>query len=505
MRIALVSHSAEHVDRGGPTTRIAGLAAAFERLGHTVHKIHNLESHVASGGYDIIHVFNTWPLVSAIRQLELGRAIAKRVVFSPIALNLTNKPFAEQGAVNVLEQSTSAQQVVTGFEAIRQIISRDTSPNDTVPCLHEGSAGHFDGLRAATKLADRVITLSAHERSFLDAIGASTHNTSLVWNGARQFQSSKQAAQRFKNQFGLDQFVLTVGRIESRKNQAAVAIAANDLNLPFVCIGTAHQLDYLQQVRKWSSNNLVHIPHTNDTDLLAGAYAAASVFCLPSWSEGAPISALEAFHAGTPMILSELSGEQEYFDQHARYTHPCDIKALVSAISERLNVAEPRTYSAPNSTLAERTTILSHAKQTLNVYREALLSNAEQAPEQGLSVKRSNHEASVPMLAAMPLQLTRERVAVEVWLTRQNRKYSIANLIGLVRNMPMRDVGYALYKRYRFRIRELITSLAGSPDRRTWAERVAPVSGRPGWQKTSHSKPGLVVQIYDRPSQEVDR
>lgn len=506
MRIALVSHSSEHIDRGGPTTRILGLADRFERQGHTVQTFHNLDTRIPSESFDIAHVFNSWPITGAIDQLKTSRAMAKRVVFSPIALNLMHKPFAEQGILSILEQAKSVDQVQSSLAAMKSIVpAKSACPSSGWP-LYEGAPGHFDGLKSATALADHVITLSEYEQSFLKSIRAPMAASSLVYNGARRFHCNESVAASFKNQFGLEKFILTVGRIESRKNQAAVAIAANKLNLPLVCIGAAHQSEYLQQVRNWGGESLVHIPHTEQADLLAGAYAAASVFCLPSWSEGAPIAALEAHHAGTPLVLSSLSGEREYFQSNARYVHPCDIDEMMSAIQASMHPTQPRSYDALDAQMADRTSVQSHADQTLRVY-QAVLNSPSHSKDRSRRIAPAPQESPVSgaPAATASREFTHERIAVEVWLTRQNRKYSFLNLAALLRNNSALEVAYVLSKRYVFRLKELWRSVARRSGSSAWIERSTPVRHKPSWLRRTFTKAGLVIQVYERPSQPVQR
>jgi len=54
--------------------------------------------------------------------------------------------------------------------------------------------------------------------------------------------------------------------------------------------------------------------------LLASAYAAAGVFCLPSLSEVMPLCVLEALAAGTPVVMTK--------------NHCMDIAALLNVVDE---------------------------------------------------------------------------------------------------------------------------------------------------------------------------
>jgi hypothetical protein len=125
-------------------------------------------------------------------------------------------------------------------------------------------------------------------------------------------------------------------------------------------------------VRKYSGANVIYIGRVNDRRLLASAYAGARALILPSWAEGASLAALEAGFLGTPLILSTMSSEREYFGDLADYVHPADTGGIRGALEHELH----------SSRLAERRFDLSaftrerygfgrHVETTLAVYRAA--------------------------------------------------------------------------------------------------------------------------------------
>jgi predicted SAM-dependent methyltransferase len=104
---------------------------------------------------------------------------------------------------------------------------------------------------------------------------------------------------------------------------------------------------------------------------LASAYRGATVFLMASWTEGAPLAALEAASAGTPLVLSSMSSEAEYFGDDALYVHPVDVTDIAAKVQQAatdpdLQSAESR--QAMSAKYQPRFSAERHAQQTLDFY-----------------------------------------------------------------------------------------------------------------------------------------
>ena len=71
------------------------------------------------------------------------------------------------------------------------------------------------------------------------------------------------------------------------------------------------------------------------------AYAACSVFALPSELETPGLAALEAAVAGARLVVTPEGSTREYFDDDAIYAGPGDIAGLRAAIGRALAGPKP--------------------------------------------------------------------------------------------------------------------------------------------------------------------
>lgn len=100
-------------------------------------------------------------------------------------------------------------------------------------------------------------------------------------------------------------FALMVGAISPYTNALGMAQVLAELSLPLVLVGEARERDqaYLRQVRLVRGvtclGGLVH-----DSAMLASAYAAASIFVLPSQGALYPQQVLESLATGTPVMMT---------------------------------------------------------------------------------------------------------------------------------------------------------------------------------------------------------
>lgn len=191
--------------------------------------------------------------------------------------------------------------------------------------------------REVLAAADAVIALTGAEAATLTGLfGTPREKIHVIPNGVDdRFFSASPAA--FEEQYGLSGFALCVAAVEPRKNQRRLVGALKGMAMPLVLIGRATALDgaYARAVGeavraepgwRWIEG----VPH--DSPLLASAYAAASVYVLPSLTEGQPLAALEAAAAGANLVVSDLPYLRDTFGTSAWYCNPRSSSSIRRAV-----------------------------------------------------------------------------------------------------------------------------------------------------------------------------
>ena len=179
--------------------------------------------------------------------------------------------------------------------------------------------------RALLGLADAILPNSkAEARQLVRLFGASRRAIRVVPNGVdERFARADPGA--FRAEFGRDDFVLFVGRIEPRKNVQGLIRGLSGRGMPLVVIGDAvpgHEA-YADECRRDGRGFVRWLPRLeHDDPLLASAYAAARVVALPSWFETPGLVALEAAMAGRAVVITPFGCTREYFGDAVRYARP---------------------------------------------------------------------------------------------------------------------------------------------------------------------------------------
>jgi glycosyltransferase involved in cell wall biosynthesis len=276
INVALLSYPMLFQRQGGLQIQVLEtLAALNQRPGITARLFNPLSEQLSE--VDVVHVFAA--INGNYRLLQAAKQAGKPVVLSPL---LQPDWTAARGRWR------------RGLaRAVARLSGWDSHTSDWE-------------IAESLALSDAIIALSAVEQQAISAaflIPAQRINTIANGIAPRFFNASPQP---FLQHSGLAAgFVLCVASISPYKNQLRLAQALAGSGRQLVVIGAcaANERDYLAQLQAFPNvHYLGSLAH--DDPLLASAYAAAGVFCLPSLSEVMPLTVLEALAAGTPVIMT---------------------------------------------------------------------------------------------------------------------------------------------------------------------------------------------------------
>lgn len=149
-----------------------------------------------------------------------------------------------------------------------------------------------------------------------------------------------------QNQFDLPRcYLLFVGTLEPRKNLRLLLSAWNQIKDEFnetwlVIAGASGSV--FKEVDLSQQEERVRFLGYVDDETLAGLYANAALFVLPSQEEGFGLPALEAMASGTPVIVSDGGALPEVVGEAGLIFCQPDLRKLVHLLREALSNAKLR-------------------------------------------------------------------------------------------------------------------------------------------------------------------
>ncbi len=139
----------------------------------------------------------------------------------------------------------------------------------------------------------------------------------------------------FASKYKLENFILSVGRIEPRKNQLNLIKAMRQFSKRLAIIGNtvSDYLDYYNECKRQAGQNVIFIEGIKHNDpMLKSAYSACKCLVSQGWFETPGLSALEAGLAGANVATTDKGCTREYFKDFVEYFNPADVKGIRKAI-----------------------------------------------------------------------------------------------------------------------------------------------------------------------------
>lgn len=183
--------------------------------------------------------------------------------------------------------------------------------------------------------AASVIALSQTWQEWLKT-AINLKKVTIVFNGVPSYTSTQKDTTK--------PIILFLGRLCTNKGTGELINAMIDVmeKFPNSVLELGGDGD-LEIYRRQASNspNIKFLGWIDDAGRQA-ALARASIYCLPSWNEGLPMSVLEAMSAGLPVVSTPVGGIPEAITEGVTgfLIPPGDIKQLAAALCKLLNDPE---------------------------------------------------------------------------------------------------------------------------------------------------------------------
>ncbi|MEQ8767264.1 MAG: glycosyltransferase [Planctomycetota bacterium] len=315
---------------GGDMHQMKKLAQHLRRLGATVDFAY--VNHPDPTGYDVVHVVNLWfpnqtlPQVKGIRRQRPDVPI----VMTPIYWDMAEKHWADHVVPTSFMSSRSEDELLQRLALLGQDELKwngrrrreATEPN---------FRGYCDYQRQILDRIDWLLPQSELEMENLEKTLEMSLPYTVVRNAAEPAVFDAATPDAFVQKYGVEDFVITVGLVENRKNQALLLYAMRSLGIPVVVVGRHYDPYYMRVCRDIAPKNTLfieHMPH----EMLASALKAARVFALPSWMECASFAMIEAALAGCGLVVSDRTSEPEYFGNNAYYCDPANVISIRDSV-----------------------------------------------------------------------------------------------------------------------------------------------------------------------------
>lgn len=332
---------------------------------------------------DSPHQFLLW--AGALRQRPYFRRLARTLPWSRaswrilpvppklvgLALNTLNLPFewlaGETDLIHTSdwsEPSARAPKVTTVHDLVFK-----KYPATLDPLIRATQERRFS--RIAANQTQIIADSESTKADLLEYYHLDPDRISVVYPGVspRYCPESHTEIGRVKTKYKLpDQYLLSLGAQEPRKNLARLIEAIEGLNLPLIIAGKyGWGVPNTPGVKGAHTPGVFELGFVPESDL-PGLYSGATVFAYPSLYEGFGFPVLEAMACGTPVVTSNTSSLPEVVGQAGVLVDPLDTASITAGIKQALSSRDK--LATLGLVQAKQFTWDKTAKQVMEVYEK---------------------------------------------------------------------------------------------------------------------------------------
>lgn len=327
---------------GGDLVQMLKIKEGLEKLGVKVSISTELEPDLQN--YDIVHLYNVSRIHETYMQYLNAKKHGKKVVISPIYHSMKEiNLFRRQGQTDFFRLISFFLRNYYAEESFKNIIRYITDSRQRKAIMLQLQQGFAKEQKEVLRNVDAWILLADKEGETIQKELGITNRSFIVPNGV-DFQNTPdpKSLAKIKSELPFSEFVLSVGRIEPRKNQLNLIKALWGTGLNLIFIGDinpnynnflnnsyVHRFQKIVQEEKWIYW-LKNIPHEE----IENYYRLARIHANTSWFEVASLVNLEAAIAGCQVVMSDVGYQKDFFQNQVFYCQPDDSDSIQRAILE---------------------------------------------------------------------------------------------------------------------------------------------------------------------------
>ncbi|HSX02865.1 MAG TPA: glycosyltransferase family 4 protein [Candidatus Saccharimonadia bacterium] len=340
--------------KGGDLVQLESTAAGLRRQGVTVDYSSDPAADLSS--YDVVHIFNSPRFGECISFLENAHRQHKPVALSTIFWG------KDELAIGIANSSK--------MKLAKRVLGRSGSTliwRQVKGLARFKASSNYSLERRLFAEADLLLPNSDGE---MDEINRVYHVGRRPYRAVRNAIEATAFAKKPSTK--REDFVLSVGRIELRKNTLQLIEACHELGLHLVLIGGVvkgepYNEECLAKIKQYGFDYAGTMP----PDQIVPYYYRARVHAIAAWYETPGLATMEAACGGCTIVSTNRGSTREYFGDLVHYCDPFSRASLVKALRAAI-AADPAEALRLRDKIMRDYTWDQAATDTLAGYRQLL-------------------------------------------------------------------------------------------------------------------------------------
>jgi glycosyltransferase involved in cell wall biosynthesis len=375
MRILMMNRLAAPGVSGGDSIQMMNTRCALEQMGV---KVDIGPAHGQIDDYDLVHLFNlasvdTYIIWNRMRRKEVPMVLS--TVYWPqneyLAQGLGPKGILD---ADYIVSRIMRSSVLSGFVGVAKDLSRNAEEREVARMRRRvGDSG------LKRKIIDScrfVLPNSVAEAEVLKSEFSVLQEKIVVVHNGVSDVFHEHGSSELDLPFDRGEFVLSVARIESRKNVLRLIEACEVIRTPLVLVGSYDANDgYFRSCKRRAKKGrvLFYGPLPPESASLVSAYSAAGVHALVSWYETPGLSNLEAAAVGCAIVSTDRGSAREYFGNSAYYSDPTSTQTICDSLEMAFRDKDgPAKRQSLAQLIRTKFNWRNAGKKTLECYERAL-------------------------------------------------------------------------------------------------------------------------------------